>query len=394
MGDNKKKTNRVKVSKPVTVNPTEESSIEEVKKVVTKPKKTTIGLKNKKEATKALSKPKASTAKSKKPVAKKKDPYKNINIIVKNTEPPKEEKKKKVVKKKTTKVKEEKTKLVLPKEWTPVEKKPKKSTHKTKEFTNTNTLTNIFKKSLFEEVDEQEYQKEKQIKKEKRKKKLIIFGIIAAVVVIAVLILLKVSSSFKKQLALYDKYQIGEKVTLNDDSIWYVVSDSGANDDKVKLLKETIVDKNNDNKFDDNDKMSYNKDDKAEYDSSLEETGPYYLDHDYKKALEEKVGKIESISLLTTKEFIKIRERMGYSDEWSDGNWLANYKLGNWWIESEQNQKVFAVSPDGSFKLFHANTKNYLRPTIVIKKELIKVEKEEPVENDKLENNEKKTRQI
>ena len=390
MGDNKKKTNRVKVSKPVTVNPTEESSIEEVKKVVTRPKKTTIGLKNKKEATKALSKPKAPTAKSKKPVAKKKDPYKNINIIVKNTEPPKEEKKKKVVKKKSTKVKEEKTKLVLPKEWTPVEKKPKKSTHKTKEFTNTNTLTNIFKKSLFEEVDEQEYQKEKQIKKEKRKKKLIIFGIIAAVVVIAVLILLKVSSSFKKQLALYDKYQIGEKVTLNDDSIWYVVSDSGANDDKVKLLKETIVDKNNDNKFDDNDKMSYNKDDKAEYDSSLEETGPYYLDHDYKKALEEKVGKIESIGLLTTKEFIKIRERMGYSDEWSDGNWLANYKLGNWWIESEQNQKVFAVSPDGSFKLFYAKTNNYLRPTIVIKKELIKVEKEEPVENDKLENNEKK----
>ncbi len=390
MGDNKKKTNRVKVSKPVTVNPNEESSIEEVKKVVTKPKKTTIGLKNKKEATKALSKPKTATAKSKKPVAKKKDPYKNINIIIKNTEPPKEEKKKKVVKKKTTKVKEEKTKLVLPKEWTPVEKKPKKSTHKTKEFTNTNTLTNIFKKSLFEEVDEQEYQKEKQVKKEKRKKELIIFGIIAAIVVIAVLILLKVSSSFKKQLALYDKYQIGEKVTLNDDSIWYVVSDSGANDDKVKLLKETIVDKNTDNKFDDSDKMNYNKDDKAEYDVSLEETGPYYLDHDYKKALEEKIGKIDSIGLLTTKEFIKIRERMGYSDEWSDGNWLANYKLGNWWIESEQNQKVFAVSPNGSFKLFHANTKNYLRPTIVIKKEYIKAEKEEPVENDKLENNEKK----
>ena len=390
MGDNKKKTNRVKVSKPVTVNPNEESSIEEVKKVVTRPKKTTIGIKNKKEATKALSKPKAATAKSKKTVAKKKDPYKNINIITKNTEPPKEEKKKKVVKKKTTKVKEEKTKLVLPKEWTPVEKKPKKSTHKTKEFTNTNTLTNIFKKSLFEEVDEQEYQKEKQVKKEKRKKELIIFGIIAAVAVIAVLILLKVSSSFKKQLALYDKYQIGEKVTLNDDSIWYVVSDSGANDDKVKLLKETIVDKNTDNKFDDNDKMNYNKDDKAEYDVSLEETGPYYLDHDYKKALEEKIGKIDSIGLLTTKEFIKIRERMGYSDEWSDGNWLANYKLGNWWIESEQNQKVFAVSPNGSFKLFHANTKNYLRPTIVIKKEYIKVEKEEPVENDKLENNEKK----
>ena len=364
-----------------------------IKKVAAKPRKATIALKNKKEATKALSKKKAPTAKSKKAVTKsKKDPYKNINII-KKIEPEKKEETKKVVNKpkktvkKTTTKKEEKTKLVLPKEWTQTKKKPEtKTKKKVKEFTNTNTLTNIFKKSLFEEVDEQQYQEEKKIKHEKWKKKLIIIGIVFAVLIIAGVILLKVSTNVKKELALYDPYSIGQKVKLKDDSIWYVIDDSNSHSNVVKLLKETNIDSNNDNQVNDKDKMKYNKDDKAVYDTTLEEGAPYYLDHDYKKILEDKIGKIESIGLMTTKEFIKVRDRMGYSDEWTDGNWLANYKLGNWWLESELNQKVFTVSPKGSFNMVSPKNYNYIRPTIVINKDLIKVEEEKPAEETKIEN--------
>lgn len=388
-----KKTKKVTVSKTkstkVVDSVKEDSSVVKTKANVSRSKKATIGLKNKKEATKALSKNK--NVKTKKVTQKKKDPLKNINIVRK-IEPVKEEKEKKVVVKKTKKTtakKEEKTKLVLPKEWT-VQNKPKKQVKKHKEFTNTNTLTNIFKNKLFEEVDEKEYQEEKKEKKEKRKKILIILGIVVAVLLIGGLILIKVNSSFKKQLALYDPYSIGQKITLKDDSIWYVVEDSGKNSDEVKLLKETTIDTDGDNKITDKDKMKYNEEDKAEYNLTLKESGPYYLDNSYKKILEEKVGSVESIGMLTTKEFIKIRDRMGYSDEWSDGNWLANKSLGNWWIESVQNQKVFAVSPNGSFKLFYAKSYNYLRPTIVIKKEKIKVIKEEtPKEENKTENEKK-----
>ena len=388
-----KKTKKVTVSKTkstkVVDSVKEDSSVVKTKANVARSKKATIGLKNKKEATKALSKNK--NVKTKKVTQKKKDPLKNINIVRK-IEPVKEEKEKKVVVKKPKKAaakKEEKTKLVLPKEWT-VQNKPKKQVKKHKEFTNTNTLTNIFKNKLFEEVDEKEYQEEKKEKKEKRKKILIILGIVVAVLLIGGLILIKVNSSFKKQLALYDPYSIGQKITLKDDSIWYVVEDSGKNSDEVKILKETTIDIDGDNKITDKDKMKYNEEDKAEYNLTLKESGPYYLDNSYKKILEEKVGSVESIGMLTTKEFIKIRDRMGYSDEWSDGNWLANKSLGNWWIESVQNQKVFAVSPNGSFKLFYAKSYNYLRPTIVIKKEKIKVIKEEtPKEENKTENEKK-----
>lgn len=400
----------VEIEKPVEV-------VKEEPKKVVKPKKATINLKNKKEAAKALSKSKATPAKAKKKPVKK-DILKNVNIIPK--EEPKlpveeekkkeeaptenkqelkakrkeerakkraEKKKKKEEKKrlkqekkkaKAPKKKEEKPKIVLPKEWAEVGKN-KRSEKKETEFTNTNTLTNMFKKSLFEEVDEQTYKEEKKKKKEKRKKRIIVFLIIAVVLVVAGYLLLKYNDFVKKQLAVYDVYNIGDKVSLEDDSVWYVVEDSDAHSDTVKLLKETAIDITGDDQITEKDKMKYNMDNKAEYDIESKGSGPYYINRDYKTELEKKVGHIESIGLLETKEFIKIRDRMEFGDEWSEGNWLANSKLGNWWIESEQNQKVFAVSPNGSFKLYYAKSYNFIRPVIIVKKDLIKPEESDTV---------------
>ena len=388
---------------------------EEPKKVV-KPKKATVSLKNKKEAAKALSKSKATPAKTKKKAVKK-DVLKNVNIVSKEEPklPVEEEKKeerqteskqelkakrkedraaKKAEKKKkreekkklkqekkkakSSKKKEEKPKIVLPKEWAEVGKK-KKSEKKESEFTNTNTLTNMFKKSLFEEVDEQTYREEKKKKKAKRKKRILFFLVLAVILIVTGLFLLKYNDFVKKQLAVYNVYNIGDRVLLEDDSVWYVVEDSDAHSDVVKLLKETAIDITGDNQITEKDKMKYNMDNKAEYDIESKGSGPYYINKDYKIELEKKVGHIESIGLLETKEFIKIRDRMEYGDEWSEGNWLANSKLGNWWIESEQNQKVFAVSPNGSFKLYYAKAYNFVRPVIVVKKDMIKPEESETV---------------
>ena len=359
-----------------------------------KVKKVTISLKNKKEIAKALSKPKTQSAKTKaKQVASKKaskkDPLKNVNVITKKEEPKTEEPKKKVVKeKKSSKKKEEKTKLVLPKEWTAI-KKNKKTEKKEKEFTNTNTLTNMFKKSIFEEVDEKAYQEQKKVKKVKRKKHILIFLIVVIILVGVGLALLKYNDFVKEQLAVYDVYKIGDKITLKDESVWYVIADSDAHSDSIKILKESHIDINGDGQINDKDKMQYNKNDVAEYDDQVEGNSAYYLSHDYMTYLEKNVGHVEEVGLLDSKEFVKVRQRLGYGDEWSEGNWLANSKLGNWWIESEQNQKVFAVSPNGSFKLFYAKSYNYVRPTIVIKKELVIAEKEEPIEEN-IDNSEKK----
>ena len=62
---------------------------------------------------------------------------------------------------------------------------------------------------------------------------------------------------------------------------------------------------------------------------------------------------------------------MGFGYEWSVGNWLANQTLGTWWIISAQNEQVYAVTSSGVYKLYTADSLNYIRPTITISKELV-----------------------
>ena len=412
--DEKKKVTKKTTTKKKTVKPTvkqeAKKTVEEVitetkeavkqeeKKVVKKATaKKSINLKNKKEATKALSKTTKQSAKAKQASKKKvvkKDPLKDVNIIkpIKEevkTEPKKESKKelkrkdKKLKKeeKKRSKEKTEKTKLVLPKEWTKVSDK-KKSEKKEKEFSDTNTLTDIFKRSLFEEVDEQQYQEQKKVKKKKRKKNFLIFLIIVAAVFVIGLILIKYNDTVKKTLAVYDPYKIGDKVKLKDKSVWYVIEDSDAHEDTVRLLKEGVIDFNDDNKIDNKDRIKYNANNKAEYDPKVKNSVAYYLENEYRKKLEDKVGSVEEVTILETKEYVRVRRAMNFPDEWSQGNWLASSSLGYWWIISELNSKVFVVAPNGTFKLYSANSYNKVRPVIEIKKESI-LKEEKPKEETK-----------
>lgn len=363
------------------------------KKVTSKKNNKTISIKNKKTAKKELPKASKNTKKesttkkiqkkqSTKPVEKKsststkltKAEEKEILSKSKKVEKNKQQKEKA---KKEKKKREEKTKLVLPKEWEQINKqKQKKKTTKEKVSSNTQKLGILLKDSLFEEVDEQTFIIERKENRKKTAKILIIIAIIAIVLGLGIFFLIKYNEHVKQSLRIYDLYEIGDVVELKDSSRWYVIEKSDKDNSTIKVLKETQIDINKDGTFNDADKKKYNSTGNSTYDNKDTEGVAYYLENEYKKDLEEQNGKIEEVSLLTSKEFVKVRNKMGYGYEWTTNNWLANTSLDTWWVISEQNKKIFSVTRIGSYKLYNPTDLNYVRPTIVIKKELINVIKD------------------
>ena len=377
-----------------------------------------IKIKNKKEATKALSK-KTGTSSTKKTTVKKKTSTNKIavkkatqkkkpvnKVAIKKEENiilEKEEKKGKNTKKENNKTKvgtkpqklkepvnrkkiqkkEEKPKFVLPKEWQIINKNVKKEKE---ENTSTDKIKGKLRSSIFEEVDEKTFLIKKEKEKENIKKTLLIILIILVSIAVIVYLVFKYNDSLRKQLEKYEEFTIGTKVKLKDNSVWYVVEYSKVHDETVKLLKEGLIDINNDSKFDDKDKMKYNSLSESVYDEKNENSAAQYLTNTYKKELEKKVGTISEVSLLKSKEYVKIREKMGFGYEWSTGNWLASSSLGDWWvISSPMDDSVYAVTKTGTYKLAKANATNYVRPTIVIRKAFVEKMEEQNQDKDKIE---------
>ncbi len=366
-----------------------------------------INIKNKKAATKALTKTSSKKETStKKPIAKKvvkkavnteltEKNEKELKVTQKKKETKittsktklkkesgkvtkKDTEKKAANKKKPTKKELEKNKIILPKEWKEINRKTKEQ-----EISNDKFSSKI-KHSIFEELDEKSFVAKKKEEKEQLKKSIIVLLIIIITIALAVFILYNYNDFVKKQLAVYDIYEIGDKVELKDNSIWYVVENSDSKSETVKLLKDTPVDINDDSKLDINDTIKYNSNNIPEYDVTLADSVGNYLSENYKLKLQEKIGAIEAISLLTSKEFVKIRNKMGFGYEWSEGNWLANNDIGTWWIISKQNEKVYCVTSIGSYKLQSPISPNYVRPTIVIKKANITTKVEEKTNEEDL----------
>ena len=344
-----------------------------------------INIKNKKDATKALSK--SSSTKSKKNTPKKNKPKQGTTTKVatkKETEvssvkkvkakevKDKQASKEKKVKSQKQKNKKttEKAKIVIPKEWQNINK-----TQKTKQVSD-EKLSGKLKSSIFEEVDEKTFQIQKKKQKETLKKTFLITLIILSIGALSIYLLFKYNDYVKKQFKVYDKYSIGDKVSLKDESIWYVVEDSNNSMESVKLISENVIDSNEDGKQDYKDKKMYNTQNTDVFDKKDENSIAFYLEEEYRPKLEESIGEIKDITLLTSKEYIKIRERMGFGYEWSTGNWLANSKLDKWWIISSQNEKVYIVIPTGTYRLVKSNSINYVRPVITIDKELVTIIKE------------------
>jgi len=329
-----------------------------------------INIKNKKEATKALSKKKNNVTKAKKSSSSntknnKKKKVPNIKTI-ETTNVKKVETKKKQTKKVVKN--EEKTKLVLPKEWQ-VQKQTKKKT--TIQQEPAENLTGILKNSIFEEISEEELIRSKKEKQKKNKKRVIKTIITLLMILVVLFIIVKYKDLMEKSLTVYNEYEIGQTVTLADNSVWYVVSYSDMSTSTVKLLKATQIDINKDGKYDKNDKMKYNSSNKVSYDINDKDSLAYYLENEYKSELAEKIGTISEIGILTTKEFVKIREKMGFDYEWYEANWLANSELDTWWIDSLQTEKAYVVTKIGSYKIYAPNNFNYVRPVITLEKDII-----------------------
>lgn len=368
-------------------------------KKVKAPKK--ISIKNKKDATRTLAKStiKGKTTSNKKNTSvkktsskiEKKNEIKTPNNIVRkieNTKGNKDIAKEKVKNKDNIKTKEKvktktkiketsKTKITLPKEWKVINQKNKEKVNgsKTRPLTDTQGFKGKLRSSIFEEVDEKELIEQKKKGREKLKKNLIILLIVIIVLAVIVIALLKYNDFVKKQLAVYDVYKIGDKVELNDGTIWYVVKDSDSKESTITLLDDALLDTNQDGIVNDSDKYPYNTDNKAEYNIENENSVANFLNKTYKEKLNS-LGKISEVRLLTSKEYVKIRERMGFGYEWTN-NWLAGPTNFRWWIESSQNDKVFIVKSSGTYTLVSPTTSNYVRIVIKIDKDSVKLVEEQ-----------------
>ena len=297
------------------------------------------------------------------PKAKKETKSKKETTTKKTTKKTTTKTTKKTTPKKTT---EKKTKLEIPKEWQEINVKKQKTVEKEK------GLNKKIKRSIFEELDEVEYKEKKKKEKEQFKKSVIILLSIVLVSVIAVFLLFKYNDHVRSRFATYDKFNIGDIVRLSDGSFWYVIDDSGEKEETVKLVYEYVIDVNGDGQITSEDELVYNTENKSEFDEENENSVAYYLVNEYKPKLEEKIGaKIKEVRLLTSKEFVTIRDTLEFGYEWYTGNWLANQYLKDWWIISSQNNKVYVITTTGAYILYSPSTVKYVRPAIEIKKEHI-----------------------
>lgn len=333
-----------------------------------------IGIKSKKEIKKKLNSsvkkkkiktpPKKSTTKKPKVVAQKRDIKKVEETKITSKKVISKVKSKKEIKKPTSKVsKKEKKESILPKEWQEIAQKKndkKPDNFKTK-----------LQEKMFEELEPEVVEKKKKEDKNKYlKKAIILISIVFAILLLSIAIDIyrgqKNILTFK-----YKEYNVGEKIKLKDNSFWIVVDKSLANNKEVILLKETIIDINNDNKYDNNDKLSFSSTNKVEYETSSPNSVGQYLEFTYKKKLNNSIGKINEIRILKSKEYVKMRDNLGFPYDWKKENILAGNSLGNWWIEGANKNNVFAVTTVGAYKLYKPKDYNYIRPVIVIDKDLI-----------------------
>lgn len=332
-----------------------------------------INLKNKKDVKKKLHSSIKTPNKKKKIVEKKSAKKKKVVTKPKEKEEVAKliENKKRVTKKITpkkeakkvekNKKQNNKTELVLPKEWQKLTSTKKKPSNLKARLQDT-----MFEELLIEEAEEKK--KEEKIKYTKRGIYFIVFviGIVSLLMLIDYLKITNARSFFK-----YVEYKTGQRIRLKDGSFWYVVDNSLGNNNKVILLKETIVDINNDDKIDNNDKIRFNTNAKNEYDIKSKDSVGEYLEKEYKKKLNNKIGNVIEIRLLKSREFVKMREELGFPFEWKTENILAGKTLGVWWIEGVNKDSVYAVTIRGVYKLYKPGDYNYIRPVIVIDKDLI-----------------------
>lgn len=188
---------------------------------------------------------------------------------------------------------------------------------------------------------------------------------------ISILLCFVLKDAPKKMFLTFKPYNIGDKVTLKDNSSWYVIKESPSSENTLYLLSENIVDINKDKEIDSKDKVVFDSSNSCEYDTKSEKNIGYFLENTVKSMYGKEVD-IKKIRLITSEEYINIRDYMKFGYSWQDGNWLSNEKTDSWWLETSKYGKVYVVTKRGSYKLAEAKSKNYVRPVIKIDKDNVK----------------------
>lgn len=217
--------------------------------------------------------------------------------------------------------------------------------------------------------------KSEKVKKEKTKRSLsrkqkIYFLFFIATIILIILLIIGITRNEEKIFFDFKSYKIGDVVTLENDSKWYVVNDSGIDKKDILLLSATILDINKDKKVDEKDKMSFDSDNQTEYTTKNDKNIGYFLNEKANELLD--IKNVKQIRLLTSEEYIKIRRTMEFGYDWKEGNWLAGKDLGTWWLNTSKYNKIYAVNEKGSYRLSNANSKNYVRVVIKVNKDIIK----------------------
>lgn len=240
----------------------------------------------------------------------------------------------------------------------------------------TDTQFRGLKAKFIEEVYVESYKEETKKNAKKASKKLLIVLIICAIIGVCLLFGYKFyKEKIREKLNMYPKYVIGDEVKLKDDSTWYVLEDTDGSEANVVLLSPGLLDVNADGKIDSKDTKIYSKNG-VKYDVKDETGLAYYLNNDYKTKLEAKIGELVDVSIISTKQFVEMRDRFGYGYQWKNGNILARNGGSGYWILSERNNKVYVVKADGTFKLENYTATKYIRPVITINKDQVtKVDK-------------------
>lgn len=191
------------------------------------------------------------------------------------------------------------------------------------------------------------------------------------ITIISLLIVMNLENATERIFLKFKSYSIGEEITLKDNSKWYVIEESSSEENTIKLLSSSVIDINNDGKFNDKDKIAFDSSNSCEYDTKNDKNIGYFLENKFIDKLNGITGSKE-IRLLTSEEYILIRKSMDFGYDWKEGNWLASSNLDSWWLETSKYNKIYVVTERGSYRLAKASAKYFVRPVIIIEKENIK----------------------
>ena len=233
----------------------------------------------------------------------------------------------------------------------------------------------------------------------------------------------KCSIFYKKDSTIYEpekykEYAVGDIVTLDDDTKWYVIHDSNYQSKYVMLINEERIDINKDGttievgELVDPDRIPFDTSGSKKYDENSNTNIGYYLENEYRNSLPYK--NILDIRLLTIDELEAIKERIEFrplTDDQKRGmaetsrsvlnvigfysesprpverlknvviteqqrkalmpHWLFNEFSGNFWVMNDNKATTATWDGDG-YTSKKATTGSSLKPVIVISKENIK----------------------